>query len=174
MQGAPVRCFYLMKTMISQMVCIKLAQNIYAIMALSPDLSTKEAERYHGKIKKKPKDLFENVAFLQPGVKEQDIIVFSRQFSTMIDAGLPIIQCLDILQAQQENITFKKMLKDIKESVEGGQTLAEALKKYPDWNEKRFPEVFSKHHRPSLKNTCSPVTFNVNRHTACFVAGMLK
>ncbi len=84
------------------------------------------------KIKKKPKDLFENVSFLQPRVKEQDVIVFARQFSTMIDAGLPIIQCLDILQAQQENKTFKKMLKDIKESVESGQTLAEALKKYPN------------------------------------------
>ena len=84
------------------------------------------------KIKKKPKDLFENVSFLQPKVKEQDIIVFCRQFSTMIDAGLPIIQCLDILQSQQENPTFKKMLKDIKESVESGQTLAEALKKYPN------------------------------------------
>lgn len=84
------------------------------------------------KVKKKPKDLFENVSFLQPKVKEQDIIVFCRQFSTMIDAGLPIIQCLDILQAQQENPTFKKMLKDIKESVESGQTLAEALKKYPN------------------------------------------
>ncbi|MFP4532865.1 MAG: type II secretion system F family protein [Desulfobacterales bacterium] len=84
------------------------------------------------KVKKKPKDLFENVSFLQPKVKEQDVIIFCRQFSTMIDAGLPIIQCLDILQAQQENPTFKKMLKDIKESVESGQTLAEALKKYPN------------------------------------------
>ncbi len=84
------------------------------------------------KIKKKPKDLFENVAFLQPKVTQHDIIIFCRQFSTMIDAGLPIIQCLDILQAQQDNATFKKMLKDIKESVESGQTLAEALKKYPD------------------------------------------
>ncbi len=83
------------------------------------------------KIKKKPKDLFENVAFLQPKVQHQDIIIFCRQFSTMIDAGLPIIQCLDILHAQQENVTFKKMIKDIKTSVEGGQTLAEALKKYP-------------------------------------------
>ena len=54
------------------------------------------------KIKKKPKDLFENVAFLQPKVKEADIIVFCRQFSTMIDAGLPIVQCLDILHSQQE------------------------------------------------------------------------
>ena len=84
------------------------------------------------KVKRKPKDLFGNISFLQPRVKQQDIIIFCRQFSTMIDAGLPIIQCLDILQAQQENITFKKMLKDIKESVETGQTLAEALKKYPN------------------------------------------
>ncbi|MFW5908717.1 MAG: type II secretion system F family protein [Desulfosalsimonas sp.] len=90
------------------------------------------------KVKKKPKDLFENVSFLQPKVKEQDIIVFCRQFSTMIDAGLPIIQCLDILQSQQENATFKKMLKDIKESVESGKTLAESLKKYPQ----HFDDLF--------------------------------
>jgi type IV pilus assembly protein PilC len=90
------------------------------------------------KIKKKPKDLFENIAFLQPKVKEKDIIVFCRQFSTMIDAGLPIIQCLDILQAQQENATLKKMLKTIKDSVEGGVTLADSLKKYP----KHFDNLF--------------------------------
>lgn len=84
------------------------------------------------KIKKKPKDLFENVAFLQPKVEQRDIIIFCRQFSTMIDAGLPIIQCLDILQSQQDNLTLKKMLKTIKEAVESGQTLAEALKPYPD------------------------------------------
>ena len=90
------------------------------------------------KIKKKPKDLFENVAFLQPKVKEHDVIIFARQFSTMIDAGLPIIQCLDILYSQQSNVTFKKMLKDIKESVEGGATLAEALKKFP----KQFDDLF--------------------------------
>ena len=90
------------------------------------------------KIKPKPKDLFENVAFLQPKVKETDIILFARQFSTMIDAGLPIIQCLDILYTQQENPTFKKILKSIKESVEGGATLAESLKKYP----KQFDDLF--------------------------------
>jgi len=84
------------------------------------------------KIKKKPKDIFENVAFLQPKVVTHDVIIFCRQFSTMIDAGLPIIQCLDILQAQQDNVTFKKMLKTIKGAVESGQTLAEALKPYPD------------------------------------------
>ncbi len=90
------------------------------------------------KIKKKPKDLLENVAFLQPKVKEKDIIVFCRQFSTMIDAGLPIIQCLEILQSQQENATFKKMLKTIKDSVESGVTLADSLKKYP----KHFDSLF--------------------------------
>ncbi len=90
------------------------------------------------KIKKKPKDLFENVAFLQPKVKEKDVIVFARQFSTMIDAGLPIIQCLDILQSQQENVTFKNMLKEIKDAVEGGTTLADSLKRYP----KHFDSLF--------------------------------
>ena len=90
------------------------------------------------RIKKKPKDLFENVTFLQPKVKERDVILFARQFSTMIDAGLPIIQCLDILYSQQANATFKKMLKEIKESVEGGATLAEALKKFP----KQFDDLF--------------------------------
>ena len=90
------------------------------------------------KIKKKPKDLFENVAFLQPPVKEKDIILFCRQFSTMIDAGLPIIQCLDILYTQQENKTFKGMIKEIKESVESGATLADSLKRYP----KHFDDLF--------------------------------
>jgi type IV pilus assembly protein PilC len=56
----------------------------------------------------------------------------------MIDAGLPIIQCLDILCSQQGNATFRRMLKEIKESVEGGATLAEALKKFP----KQFDDLF--------------------------------
>jgi len=90
------------------------------------------------RIKAKPKDLFGNIKFLQPRVKENDIILFARQFSTMIDAGLPIIQCLDILHNQQSNATFKKMLKQVKESVEGGATLAEALKKFP----KQFDDLF--------------------------------
>ena len=90
------------------------------------------------KIKPKPKDLFENIAMFQPKVKDEDIIIFAKQFSTMIDAGLPIVQCLEILHNQQENVTFKKMLKDIKESVESGATFAETLKKYP----KVFGDLF--------------------------------
>ncbi len=95
------------------------------------------------KIKKKPKDLFENVSFLQPKVKQADIILFCRQFSTMIDAGLPIVQCLDILHAQEENKTFKRILKDIKNSVETGATLAEALKKYPGHFDDLFVNMVS-------------------------------
>lgn len=90
------------------------------------------------KVKKKPKDLLENVEMFQPKVTQEDVIIFARQFSTMIDAGLPIVQCLDILYTQQENTTFKKNLKEIKESVEGGETFAEALKKYP----KLFDSLF--------------------------------
>jgi len=90
------------------------------------------------KVKQKPKDLFANVAFMQPKVKQADVILFCRQFSTMIDAGLPIIQCLDILMPQQENPTFKKKIKEIKDNVESGQTFAEALKKHPT----EFDELF--------------------------------
>ncbi len=90
------------------------------------------------KIKKKPKDLLENVSWLQPKVVEKDIILFARQFSTMIDAGLPIIQCLEILHVQQQNKTFKRMIKEIKEQVESGATLAEALKRFP----KQFDDLF--------------------------------
>ena len=90
------------------------------------------------KIKLKPKDLFENITIFQPAIVEKDIIVFARQFSTMIDAGLPIVQCLDILYSQQEKKSFRNMLKEIKESVESGSTLADSLKKYP----RHFDDLF--------------------------------
>jgi len=64
-------------------------------------------------------------------IKTKDLVVFSRQFATMIDAGLPLVQCLDILAAQQEKAEFKKILIDVKSSVEGGSTFADALKKHP-------------------------------------------
>ncbi len=83
------------------------------------------------KLKPKPKDLLEDIKFLQPKVKVKDVVIFTRQLSTMIDAGLPLVQGLDILANQQENPTFKKMLKDIKGDVESGSTFADALKKYP-------------------------------------------
>ncbi|MEE9120106.1 MAG: type II secretion system F family protein [Syntrophobacteria bacterium] len=84
------------------------------------------------KIKPKPKDLFANVKFLQPKVTEKDIVIMTRQFATMIDAGLPLVQCLEILFSQQDNSTFKRILKNIKEDVEEGSTFADALKRHPD------------------------------------------
>jgi type IV pilus assembly protein PilC len=80
-------------------------------------------------IKAKPKDL------TLPGfggkVSEKDLVLFTRQFSTMIDAGLPLVQCLDILSKQTENKTFSKTIVEIKKEVEGGATFAESLRKYP-------------------------------------------
>ncbi len=83
------------------------------------------------KLKPKPKDLFENVAFMQPKVTKKDLVIFTRQFSTMIDAGLPLVQGLGILAEQAENKTFRNILKQISKDVEGGSTLAEAMKKHP-------------------------------------------
>ncbi len=83
------------------------------------------------KLKPKAKDIFENVSFLQPKVTNKDIVIFTRQFSTMIDAGLPLVQGLNILAEQMENKTFKGILKQITKDVEGGSTLADALGKHP-------------------------------------------
>ncbi len=82
-------------------------------------------------IKKKPVDLFENIPFLQQRVKEKDVVIFARQFATMINAGLPIVQCLEMLGSQEQNKTFAKVIQKIKEDIEGGSTLSESLKKYP-------------------------------------------
>jgi type IV pilus assembly protein PilC len=83
-------------------------------------------------VKKKPKDLAEYLPFLQQKVTEKDVVVFARIFSTMINAGLPLIQCLDLLASQEENKTFAKIILTLKEDIAGGSTLTEALTKYPD------------------------------------------
>lgn len=64
-------------------------------------------------------------------VKDKDLVVFTRQFSTMIGAGLPLVQALDILSKQTENKFFAKIIGEIKNDVEGGSTFADALKKHP-------------------------------------------
>ncbi|MBM4272327.1 MAG: type II secretion system F family protein [Deltaproteobacteria bacterium] len=89
-------------------------------------------------VKKKPKELSEYLPFLKGKVKEKDIVVFSRIFATMINAGLPLIQCLDLLATQEQNKTFAKIISTIKEDIEGGSTLYDALKKYPNV----FDELF--------------------------------
>ena len=83
------------------------------------------------KIKEKPKDLFENVEMFKPKVTSKDVVIFTRQLSTMIDAGLPLVQGLEILGNQQENPTFKKILTQVRVNVETGTTFADALKKHP-------------------------------------------
>ncbi|MFH1080334.1 MAG: type II secretion system F family protein [Pseudomonadota bacterium] len=90
------------------------------------------------KIKTKPKDLSEYLPFLKPGVKEKDVVIFARIFATMINAGLPLIQCLDLLAQQEQNKTFAQIIRSIKEDIEGGATLFDSLKKYP----KVFDELF--------------------------------
>jgi type IV pilus assembly protein PilC len=89
-------------------------------------------------IKPAPKDLFENVSFMQPKIKPKDIMLFTRQFSTMIDAGLPLVNCLKILADQQENKTFRTILREVNDAVQTGSTLSEALRKYP----KQFDDLF--------------------------------
>jgi type IV pilus assembly protein PilC len=64
-------------------------------------------------------------------VKIKTLVVFSRQLATMIDAGLPLVQCLDILSQQEPDVRFQKVLFEVKASVEAGNTFAEALKKHP-------------------------------------------
>jgi len=71
-------------------------------------------------------------------VETKDLVVFTRQFATMIDSGLPLVQCLEILSSQQENKTFKDVLLKVKESVESGSTFADALAKHP----KVFDQLF--------------------------------
>src|SRR5258708_11628091 len=65
------------------------------------------------------------------GVPPQLIAIFTRQFSVMIDAGLPLVQCLEILAAQQENKTFKRALIQIRQDVESGSNLADSMRNHP-------------------------------------------
>jgi len=64
-------------------------------------------------------------------VPTKDLAIFFRQFSVMIDAGLPLVQCLEILAANQENMTFQKTLTGVRTAIEGGSTLANAMRQYP-------------------------------------------
>src|SRR5260370_3917177 len=64
-------------------------------------------------------------------VNAKELAVFTRQFSVMIDAGLPLVQCLEILAGQQENKLFQKVLTGTRSSVEGGATLSAAMRQFP-------------------------------------------
>ncbi len=86
-------------------------------------------------IKKKPKEI--NLSF-GVGVTEKELVVFIRQLATMIDAGLPLVQALDLLASQSDNKAFQKILFDVKDHVERGGTFSEALRRHP----KLFDELF--------------------------------
>lgn len=82
-------------------------------------------------VRTKPKDIEITIPGFGGKVSEKEIAIFTRQFSTMIDAGLPLVQCLEILAGQQVNKTFQKVLNEIRQDIESGATLAAALKKQP-------------------------------------------
>ncbi len=71
-------------------------------------------------------------------IETKDLVIFTRQFATMIDSGLPLVQCLDILGSQQEKPAFKEIILKVKESVESGSTFADALARHP----KAFDELY--------------------------------
>jgi type IV pilus assembly protein PilC len=73
------------------------------------------------------------------GIKSKAVAIFTRQFSVMIDAGLPLVQCLEILGGQQENQNFQKVLLAVRQDVEGGSSLADAMKKHPQ----AFDDLYS-------------------------------
>jgi type IV pilus assembly protein PilC len=83
------------------------------------------------KVRKKPKAINITLPFLKGRVPEKNVVVFTRQFATMINAGLPIIQCLEIQSSQQDHKEFQQVLITIKENVEKGETLAEVLRHHP-------------------------------------------
>ncbi|MFH2006437.1 MAG: type II secretion system F family protein [bacterium] len=80
--------------------------------------------------KKKARQLNLSIPFIG-GVGTKDLVVFTRQFATMIDAGLPLVQCLDILGNTTDNKRFSKVLLDVKGTVESGETFSKALARHP-------------------------------------------
>ncbi len=96
-------------------------------------LRTQRIQPVPSKIKEKGKGLDRELALPNFGapVKAQDIVIFTRQFATMINAGLPIFQCLQILSTQSESKIFRKVISEIKDDVESGSTLADATRKHP-------------------------------------------
>ena len=77
----------------------------------------------------KPRDI--KLQFGAPKITDKDIVILTRQLATMIDAGLPLVQCLDILGGQTENKSLAKIINQVRSDVEGGATFADALKKHP-------------------------------------------
>ena len=109
----------------------RVAENKEAVMAL-----LRREQILVSSVKEKGKELA--LPKFGGGVPAKDLAIFVRQFSVMIDAGLPLVQCLEILGTQQENKAFAKILQQTRMDVEGGATLADAMRKHP----KAFDDLF--------------------------------
>ena len=98
-----------------------------------PPAHAAHSARSRTQIKEKGKGLDNEISIPTFGapVKAHDVVIFTRQFATMIDAGLPIVQCLDILAAQTDNKKFRKVISAVKDDVESGTTFADAMRKHP-------------------------------------------
>lgn len=83
------------------------------------------------RVKPKPKDILEGT-FLEESIKSRDMVVFSRQFATMINSGVPILQSLQVMCEQTENGKLRRALYSIRNSIEGGSSLFDALRRFPD------------------------------------------
>lgn len=79
-------------------------------------------------VRAKPKDI--NISF-GSGVKTREVVIFTRQFATMINSGLPLVQSLSILAEQTENVRFRKVIAEVLHDIESGQTLADSLRRHP-------------------------------------------
>src|SRR5450432_2822587 len=90
-------------------------------------------------VKVKKKSRLSEIKFGRGSVKTKDLVTFTRLFATMIDAGLPLVQCLEILGSQQSNPAFATVLKDVRNAVEQGATFSEALRRHP----KVFDDLFT-------------------------------
>src|SRR5437763_159010 len=83
------------------------------------------------KVRKKAFAFKLKIPALGGGIGQKDLVVFTRQFATMIDACLPLVQCLEILAGQLDNLAFREVLNKVKTKVESGSTLADALADHP-------------------------------------------
>jgi type IV pilus assembly protein PilC len=110
----------------------RVADNKEAVMAL-----LRRDQILVSSVKEKGKEIA--LPKLGGGVPSKDLAIFVRQFSVMIDAGLPLVQCLEILGSQQENKNFAKILQQTRMDVEGGASLADAMRKHP----KAFDDLFT-------------------------------
>ena len=110
----------------------RVAENKEAVMAL-----LRREQILVSSVKEKGKEVA--VPRFGGSVPAKSLAIFVRQFSVMIDAGLPLVQCLEILGSQQDNKTFAKILQQTRMDVEGGATLADAMRKHP----KAFDELFT-------------------------------